>query len=101
MRADLTILAFWMSTALSELSGNPVVVAAVKNGILWGMLILIPSMVTAGATGFRLAGRAKSALVRSKRHRMLIIALNGILVLVPCAFFLANRASVGQFDTTF
>ncbi|NRP75705.1 hypothetical protein ILFOPFJJ_06628 [Ensifer psoraleae] len=97
----ITILAFWISTVLSELSGNQVLVAAVKNGILWGMLILIPSMVTVGGTGFRLAGKAKSALVRSKKFRMPIIALNGILVLVPCAFFLANRASTGQLDTTF
>uniref|UniRef100_UPI0015C6582A hypothetical protein n=1 Tax=Rhizobium sullae TaxID=50338 RepID=UPI0015C6582A len=76
-------------------------VVAVKNGILWGMLILIPAMIIVGGTGVRLAGKAKSVLVRAKKHRMPIIALNGILILVPCAFFLANRASTGQFDTMF
>ncbi|MDK1491192.1 hypothetical protein QN219_14125 [Sinorhizobium sp. 7-81] len=98
---SLTILAFWISTVMSELSGNHVAVVAVKNGILWGMLVLIPAMVTVAGTGFRLAGKAKSALVCSKKRRMPIIGLNAILVLAPCAFFLANRASAGQFDTMF
>ena len=32
---------------------------------------------------------------------MPVIALNGILILVPSAFFLAARAGAGQFDTAF
>ena len=40
-------------------------------------------------------------LVGTKAKRMPLIALNGILVLVPAAFFLANKAQLGEFDTVF
>ena len=32
---------------------------------------------------------------------MPFIAPNGLLVLIPCALFLAHRAAAGQFDATF
>lgn len=32
---------------------------------------------------------------------MQIIAANGLLILLPCAFFLAGRAQAGQFDAVF
>jgi hypothetical protein len=99
--AFLTIATFWTSTVATELSGSHAAVAGVKHAILWGMLILIPAMAAAGGTGFRLGGRSTAPLVAAKKRRMPFIALNGLLILVPAAFFLAWRASAGLFDATF
>lgn len=97
----LTIALFWSSTVLSELFGSAATVAAVKTAILWGLLALIPSMAAVGGTGFRLARGRQGPRVRAKRRRMPAIALNGVLVLVPCAVFLAMKANAGAFDTAF
>jgi hypothetical protein len=58
-------------------------------------------MALAGATGFSLGGRSKAALVAAKRRRMPVIALNGLLILVPCAVFLAGRAGSDTLDAAF
>ncbi|MCC7425383.1 MAG: hypothetical protein IT557_00620 [Alphaproteobacteria bacterium] len=97
----LTILSFWISTAISELSGDVAMIAAVKGAILWGMILLVPAMMAVGATGLRLARGSAAPLVRAKQRRMPIIAGNGLLVLVPSAVFLAGRATEGRFDATF
>jgi len=99
--AFLTILCFWLSTVVVELGGNQANIAAVKLGILWGLLVLIPSMALAGASGFRLGGQSQNPNVAVKRRRMPLIAFNGIVILVPCAIFLQQRAGAGQFDQTF
>lgn len=101
----LTILTFWTSTVASELFGGPAAIAAVKGAILWGLIVLVPSLAIAGATGMALAkgrGRGRAgAAVAAKRKRMPFIALNGLLVLVPSAIFLALRAEAGTFDVVF
>ena len=99
--AFFLVATFWTSTVLSELFGSPEVVATVKGSILWGMLVLVPAIAVAGASGFRLGGRSRAPIVAAKRRRMPFIALNGIVVLVPAAFFLAARARSGQFDAAF
>ena len=99
--AFLTILCFWVSTVIVELGGDPAQIAAIKLGILWGLPLLIPSIAIAGATGFKLGGKSQHPGVASKRARMPFIAFNGIVVLVPCAIFLQQRASGGLFDATF
>ncbi|MGP1254038.1 MAG: hypothetical protein ACTS10_06485 [Kiloniellales bacterium] len=99
--AGVTILTFWLSTVAVELGGNAAAMTTVKTAIPWGLLLLIPSLALTGATGFRLAGNRRDALVQAKRRRIPIIAANGLLVLVPAAFFLAWRASAGLFDDVF
>ncbi|MBB1093440.1 hypothetical protein HUU61_19390 [Rhodopseudomonas palustris] len=99
--AFLTILGFWVSTVAVELGGDDAGIATVKLGILWGLLLLIPSIAIAGASGFKLGGKSQNPNVVSKRKRMPLIAFNGIAVLVPCAIFLQQRASAGLFDQTF
>lgn len=99
--AFLTIAGFWLSTVATELSGSAPAVAAVKSAILWGMLILIPALAATGASGFRLGGGMRLPKVAAKKRRMPFIAANGLLVLVPSAFFLAGKASAGAFDTGF
>lgn len=97
----LMILSFWSATVASELIGDRAAIVAVKNGVLWGMIVLVPAMAAVGGTGFYLGGRSAAPVVATKRRRMPVIALNGLLVLVPSAFFLAERANTGEFDTAF
>lgn len=97
----LTILIFWTSTAISELFASQEAISVVKAMILKGMFILIPAMVIAGGSGMSLGKRRKGKLVTAKKKRMPIIALNGLLILLPSAWFLAGKASGGEFDMSF
>lgn len=98
----LTLIAvFWTSTIVVELSAGAAAVAALKQAILWGMIVLIPAMAAAGATGFRLGGGGRAPVILAKQRRMIAIAANGLVVLVPSAFFLAAKARAGQLDTAF
>jgi hypothetical protein len=101
MAALLTIAVFWTSTVVVEAAGSHAAILAVKTGILWGMLLLIPSMALAGASGFRMGGRSNNPRLAAKWQRMPMIALNGLLVLVPCAFFLQARAAADNFGGAF
>lgn len=96
-----TIVTFWSSTVIVEALGAASTILAVKTAILWGMLVLIPALAAAGATGFRLAGPKAYGLVAAKTHRMPFIAANGILILIPCAVYLQRLAAAGDFGTTF
>ncbi|WP_321505593.1 hypothetical protein [Breoghania sp.] len=99
--ALLTIAAFWLSTALSELIGSKEVVIAVKTAIPWGFFLLIPALAATGGTGFSLAKGRKAGLIAAKLKRMPLIAANGLLVLIPAALFLASKAEAGEFDAAF
>lgn len=99
--ALMTIATFWTSTILTELLGTHAQIATLKTGILWGMLILIPAMATAGATGAALGTKWRLPQVKVKSARMKIIAANGLLILLPSAVFLAMRAQAGMFDGWF
>ncbi len=101
MLALATILAFWLSTAVAETIGTIEVVRAVKLAIPWGLLVLVPALALTGVSGFRIGGRWKSPIVAAKMRRMPFIALNGILVLVPCALVLRHFALAGDFGTVF
>ncbi|MEP9387916.1 hypothetical protein [Mesorhizobium sp. KR9-304] len=99
--ALLTICIFWSATAIAELFGDASAIASVKNGILAGMLVLVPSMAIAGASGFSLGKGWRSPAVAREKQRMKIVAGNGVLVLLPSAVFLASKAGAGEFDTAF
>lgn len=99
--ALLCITTFWMSTAVSEIFLDLASVTTVKNAILTGMWILIPSMAAAGGSGFSLAGSRRGRLVDVKARRMKIVAANGLLVLLPGAYMLATWANAGRFDGAF
>ena len=72
-----------------------------KTGILWGMIVLIPAMVIVGGSGISLAQGRDDSGVLEKKKRMPLIALNGLLVLLPAAVFLAIKARAGELDTIF
>lgn len=97
----LTILTFWLTTVAVEALGTLQAVLAVTTGILWGMVLLVPALVTAGATGARLAGPNVRGRALAKLHRMRFIAGNGALVPVPCAFSLQRLAAPRSFGTAF
>jgi len=99
--ALLMILTFWAATVVSELSGAPPAIVAVKTAIAWALIGLIPALAAAGGTGFALAKGRDGGLVRAKRRRMPFIAANGLLVLVPAALFLAVKAGAGELDAAF
>ena len=99
--ALLTIASFWLATVTVEVFGDMAAVAAVKQGILWGMAVLIPSLMIAGGSGTFLARGWRGGLADAKRRRMPVIAANGLIVLVPAAVFLCWRAGEGLLDATF
>lgn len=97
----LTILTFWTSTLVSELFGSQATIAWVKGMILQGMYVLIPAMIIVGASGMSLGKQSFHPLAGKKKKRMPIIGANGLLILVPAAFYLEARAGAGSFDTSF
>ena len=99
--ALLTILTFWLATALTELFASTSAVIMIKTLIPWGFTILIPALVTVGLSGLRLSRKNQGALVRKKQKRMPFIALNGLLILIPSAFYLSFKAQSGMFDAGF
>ncbi|MEM9575347.1 MAG: hypothetical protein AAF870_08975 [Pseudomonadota bacterium] len=97
----LCILTFWTSTAYSELFTSHETVAVVKALILRGMFILVPAMALAGGLGMSVGAKWKSPLAQAKKKRMPIIALNGLLILLPSALYLAVKSGAGEFDNGF
>ena len=97
----LSILTFWSSTVFSELLGSYETVATVKTMILRGMFILLPAMIIVGASGMNLGRKRKDILAASKKRRMPYIAANGLIILLPAAFYLQSKAVAGEFDTLF
>jgi hypothetical protein len=99
--ALLLAASFWLATAVAELFLSANAVVTIKTAILYTIPILIASLVVAGGSGFALSRRRKGRLIETKKGRMRLIAVNGLLVLVPSAVLLHARAAEGQFDMTF
>lgn len=97
----LMIALFWTSTVYSELFTDHATIAAVKAAILNGMFIFLPAMAIVGASGMSLGGKRHDRLSLAKKKRMPIIAANGLLILLPAAFYLESKAASGAFDTPF
>ena len=97
----LTILTFWTATVVTELSGSTAAIVAVKRAIPWGLLILVPALAMAGASGFRLSRGWQDPRVAMKKRRMPFIAGNGIVILIPAALTLSVLASRGDLGPTF
>ena len=97
----LTILVFWTSTVFSELFGSQESIALVKGLILSGMFILVPAMAIAGGSGMFLGRERTGRTVQAKKRRMPFIAVNGLAILVPAAFYLEAKAVAGTFDMWF
>jgi len=96
-----TIATFMATTIAVEVLGDPATIAAAKRAIAWGLGLLLPALITAGVTGVRLSGGAKTGIAGRKLARMRVVAPNGVVVLVPAALFLAGKAAAGAFDEVF
>ena len=97
----LCISIFWVSTAFSELFLSHESVALVKSLILQGMFILVPAMAVAGGSGMAIGAKWKSPAALAKKKRMPVIAFNGLCILLPSAYFLAQKSNANEFDTWF
>lgn len=64
--ALLCIATFWSSTVVSELFLDQASVIAVKNAVLTGMWLLIPTMAATGGSGFSLRADAVGGSLKSK-----------------------------------
>ncbi|NEV65337.1 hypothetical protein [Thiorhodococcus minor] len=99
--AALTILAFLLSTIVSELFLSYKAVAAVKQAIAYALLGLIPLLIITAGSGFSLAGKRQHLLVTAKQRRMPFVAMNGLLILAPLALYLNAKAGSAEFDAWF
>lgn len=100
--ATAMIATFFSATVLVELFGSVQAIAMVKRLIVFpGLFILVPAIAATGASGLALARGRRSTLINAKLRRMPFIALNGLLVLVPCAIVLHLWASAGSLDGRF
>jgi CDGSH-type Zn-finger protein len=97
----LLVVTFTMSTALSELIGSHETIATVKTWVFRGMLVLLPALIGAGATGVSLLGKRTDSLALTKQKRGPIAFMTSLLVLLPCSYFLSSMASEGSFDKWF
>ena len=95
------IFTFFCSSIFVELFGNHQNILMVKTYILYGVILLIPTMALTGFTGAKLSQKIRSKFIDRKQKRMPIIAINGLVVLLPCAFYLQYLASYGLFNHMF
>ncbi len=97
-----TIATFLTATLVAWLSGSHTTIALIAHRIVVpGLFILIPALATTGGSGFWLSQSRTGRLVSVKIRRMRLIALNGVLILVPTALFLNHLTHTGSFSTLF
>jgi hypothetical protein len=99
--AMMMIVSFFFSSIIVELVGDEQAVALVKQMIVYGLFILIPAMAITGILGRAVTGARQGRLIKTKMKRMIVVAVNGIVILIPCAIALNNLAASGQFGPTF
>lgn len=100
--ATLCIALFFTSTLVVELFGTTESIVHVKSLILYpGLWILIPAIAVTGITGAIMGRQGQNKIVARKKKRMPFIALNGVIFLIPAAYFLHHWASLGEFHTLF
>lgn len=66
-----------------------------------GLFLLVPSLMTLGITGHRLADGRQSRFIIKKQQRMRLVMLNGLLILLPLALLLRSLAIHHSFTPWF
>jgi hypothetical protein len=89
------IATFMAATLMAEGFLSYAAIVDVKQAIVYALFVLVPLLAMTGGSGFVLSRRSEHPLVAAKRRRMPVIALNGILVLMPLALFLNLKAGQG------
>jgi hypothetical protein len=95
------ITTFFVASIVAELFGDHDTIASTKTLILYGIGVLIPSMIITGGSGRVLMGRRRGPRVLVKQKRMMAIAAIGLGVLTPCAVVLQQLSAGGNFGATF
>ena len=95
------VATFMTATIIVEIVGDKAAVLGVKTAILFALIILIPSIVIATGTGRSLAASRTSPLLKNKKRRAALIAVIGIVVLVPCAITLRIFAADSNLGPAF
>lgn len=98
--AFLLIATFWFSILGVEFFGTKAQLVTVKMAIPFGLILLVPTLIAVGGTGCHLERRRRNGVVGAKTRRMRIAAANGVLILIPSAFFLSWKAQSSSFDGT-
>ncbi|WP_159737431.1 hypothetical protein [Vibrio atypicus] len=99
--AFLMIFTFFSSSLLVELFGSEQDIFFVKTAISYAVWVLVPLMAVTGITGAKMAPNPRKGPLVNKKKRMPIVAANGLLILLPAAFYLQHLAALGQFDMIF
>ncbi|MDI2090895.1 hypothetical protein [Commensalibacter oyaizuii] len=99
--ALIILLIFWFSTVTTELSGHLNFIKNVKILIPYGFIFLIPALIIVSGTGSKMAGKINNPAIHHKKKRMPFIALNGLIILIPCALYLRYLAVHEHLDFTF
>ena len=99
--AILCVSLFWLSTVIAELFFSLETIVQVKHFIVSGLFLLIPAMAVTAFTGMRMDRGGYLPRLEAKKSRMPLLAGNGLLILLPCAIYLANRAVHGELDRFF
>lgn len=95
------LLVFQASTIVAETSLSHASVILVKDMIVLGLIPRILCMATAGITGNLIARKPLAGLPRTKANRMKIVAVNGLVILIPAALWLDRAANANAFGTSF
>jgi hypothetical protein len=99
--ATAIIFLFFVSSIVVELMGDEEAIKMVKQLIVYGLAVLIPAMIATSISGQAVVGARQGALIKTKQRRMIIVAANGLVILLPCAILLNRWAAASVFDTTF
>lgn len=98
--AAITIAAFFLSSLAAEINGSETAIRKVKETILFSLPVLLLAMPALGATGNILAGKSQHPLVVTKKKRMKVVFVNGLL-LISLACFLYYRSHYHTMDGVF
>lgn len=99
--AFILIASFFVSSLFVDMFGDKDAVISVKSNIFTAIWFLIPLMIITGITGAKMAPKVTSGPIAAKKKRMPFVALNGVLILLPAAFFLKDMAINGEFNSLF
>ncbi|MGR5149236.1 hypothetical protein ACQKP8_22175 [Photobacterium alginatilyticum] len=99
--ALLLIVTFFTSSVVVDLWGDLAMITRVKQAIWSCVLLLVIAMMTTGITAKKLYKAKPKGIFAKKELRMKVAAANGVIILLPAAYFLAVWSANGQFDQVF
>ncbi|KXI22765.1 hypothetical protein [Photobacterium sanguinicancri] len=99
--ALLMITTFFTSSVVADLFGSYETITLVKQTILQWVAVLVLSMMVVGISGKKLYPAVPKGVLAVKAMRLKIAAFNGVVILIPAAYFLAAWSAEGLFDTRY